>query len=107
MHRIALITVSVVALAATARAQVVTYYLHLSPSPVAVPGGTTVYTIDQTAPVASTPAAASVSVPKGLVQAFPTFIAPTFASPATLGLDFDVVANLSANLAMKNGCAVV
>ena len=106
MHRIALPTALMIALATTAGAQVATYYMHQSAGPVAVPGGTSAFTIDETAPTASTPVVEAVSVSKGFTQSFPTFVAPTFAAPATLGLDFDVIVHVSANLSM-GGCAEV
>src|SRR4029079_2596231 len=105
MRKVVLLAGAFVALAATARAQTVTYYLHKSASPVAVPGGTTIFTMDEVAPAAGSPVAETVSAPKGSVQSFPTFIAPTFAAPATLGMDFDVVVYESANLSMNN-CAL-
>jgi hypothetical protein len=106
MRRIALVMGIVAVLGTSAAAQTVTLYLHKSPVPVAVPGGTTTFVLDANPPTATTPVVESLSVSKTLTQAFPTFIAPTFAAPATLGLDFDVDVHLSANLAM-NGCAVL
>ena len=103
MRKVVLLAGALVALAATSRAQTVTYYLHKSASPVAIPGGTTVFTMDEVAPTASTPAVETFSLPKGSTQPF-TFVAPTFTAPATLGMDFDVVVHASANLSMKN-CA--
>jgi len=73
---------------------------------VPVPGGTTTFVLDGTAPVAAIPVADSASVPKTTSASFPTFIAETFASPTTIGLYFDVVVHLSANLSM-NSCADV
>jgi hypothetical protein len=107
MNRTALVIASVVALAATASGQTptTTWYLHKSGSPVGVPGGTTTFVIDENAPVASTPVAETVIVPKGTSQSFPTFIAPTFAAPTTLGLDLDAKIHVSANLSM-NDCAI-
>jgi len=104
MRKVVLLAGVIVALAATTRAQTVTYYLHKSASPVAIPGGTTVFTLDEVAPSAPGPVAETVSAPKGTTPTFPTFVAPTFAAPVTLGMDFDVVAYVSANLSMNN-CA--
>jgi hypothetical protein len=106
MRRTVLLTlVSLVLVTATA-AQAVTFYLHRSGVPVPVPGGTTTFVLDENPPVAPIPVAESISVPKKTAGALPTFIAPPFPSPATLGLDFDVVVELSANQSM-NSCAAV
>jgi hypothetical protein len=106
MRRIALLAVVLLGSVAGAGAQSLTFYLHKSASPVSVPGGTTTLFLDQTAPAGTAPAVESASVPKKTAAGIATFIAPAFASPATLGLDFDVTVHLSANLAM-NGCAGV
>lgn len=106
MHRIALPTVLVVALATAASAQVSTHYLHRSAAAVAVPGGTSLTIVDETPPTAAAPVVESISVPKGSSQSFSTFVAPAFGSPATIGLDFDAVVHVSANLAMTS-CAEV
>ena len=45
--------------------------MHQSAGPVAVPGGTSVFTIDETAPTSSTPVTEAVSVSKGFTQSFP------------------------------------
>jgi hypothetical protein len=106
MRRTALLTGSILVLAATTPARAATFYFHKSPTPVAVPGGTTTFVLDENAPVASTPVAESVSVPKKTTSSLPTFIAPAFTAPATLGLDFDVLVHLSANLSIDS-CATV
>jgi hypothetical protein len=95
----------VVALAGRGDAQTVTYYLHKAASAVPIPGGDTVFILDDVAPSAPTPVAESVSVPKGSNPSFQTFFHPTFTAPVTLGMDFDVTVFVSANLAMKTGCA--
>lgn len=107
MHRVALLTVGALAvLGTTALAQTSTFYLHETPSPVPVPGGTTTFVLDENPPVATTPDTESRSVSKKTTALFPTFIAPAFAAPAVVGLDFDLVIHLSANLSMNN-CAVI
>ena len=52
MRRTALLTLSLPALLMASAAQAVTFYLHRSGSPVPVPGGTTTFLLDQSAPVA-------------------------------------------------------
>lgn len=106
MRRISLLSAWACVLVTTVTASASTFYLHQTGSPVAVPGGTTTFILDENAPVAGTPVAASVSVPKKTQATLPTFIAPAFAAPATLGLDFNVVVHVSANLAM-NACGGV
>lgn len=107
MLRIALLALAVVVLSVVpGDAQTATYYLRKSASPVAIPGGTTSFVLDTAAPVATTPVAQSMSVPKGTTVVLPTFFIPTLAAPVTLGLDFDVVAHVSANLSM-NKCAIL
>ncbi len=107
MNRTALVIAAIIALATTASGQTptTTWYLHESGSPVSVPGGTTTFVLDENTPVASTPVAEMVIVPKGTTQSFPTFIAPAFAAPTTLGLDLDMQVHVSANLSM-NDCAI-
>jgi hypothetical protein len=106
MRRIVLLAAAVVvALAGRGDAQTVTYYLHKAASAVPVPGGDTIFIMDDVAPTAPTPVAESVSAPKGASPSFQTFYHPTFAAPVTLGMDFDVTVFVSANLAMKSGCA--
>ncbi len=107
MRTIAMLAASVVVLATTTSAQTVTYYMHKSGSSVGVPGGSTNIVIDENAPVGSTPVTEAASVSKGVTIAFPTFIAPTFATDTTLGLDFDVTVHVSSNLAMNNNCAIL
>jgi hypothetical protein len=106
MRRTVLLTLSSLVLVTATAAHAVTFYLHRSGVPVPVPGGTTTFVLDENPPVAPIPVAESVSVPTKTAGALPTFIAPPFPSPATLGLDFDVVVELSANQSM-NGCAAV
>jgi hypothetical protein len=83
-----------------------TFYLHHSVGGVSVPGGTTNFYLDQTAPTSGTVTAASLSVPMKTSATFPTFIAPTFGAPATVDVDFLATLHLSANLSM-NGCALL
>ncbi len=87
-------------------ASAATFYPHKSAVPVVVPGGTTTFFLDEVAPPGSTVVAESISVPKKTVVSFPTFIAPPFAAPATVGMAFLGTVHLSANLSM-NGCANV
>src|SRR5215475_964061 len=74
------------ALAAPARGDVKSFtaFLRKSPTPVTVPGGTTTFVLDPTAPVGSPPAAESVSVVKTSSAALPAFVAPTFTENAVL-----------------------
>lgn len=106
MRPITLMIATMAGLATVAEAQTVTYYLHQSPSPVAIPGGTTTFVLDANPPTATTPAVQAASVPKKTTATLASFVAPTFAAPTTIGLDFDVIVNLSANLTI-DACAFV
>ena len=83
-----------------------TGFLRKSPAPVAVPGGTTTFVLDPTAPVASTPVAQSVSVVKNSSAALPAFTAPTFTDNVTLPIKIGATVHLSANLGMGS-CAQI
>ena len=106
MRRLVLPSVPLLVLTSAAVPWAATFYLHESASPVPVPGGTTTFVLDQNPPVAPAPIAEQIMVPKGTSATFPPFIAPAFPAPVPLGLDFEVVAHLSANHRMKN-CAGV
>src|SRR5262245_1095957 len=83
-----------------------TGFLRKAPAPVTVPGGTTTFVLDPTAPVASTPMAESVSVVKNASAAFPAFIAPTFTQNTTLPIKIGATVHLSANLGIGS-CAQI
>ena len=83
-----------------------TGFLRKSPAPVAVPGGTTTFVLDPTAPVASTPVAQSVSVVKNSSAALPAFTAPIFTDNVTLPIKIGATVHLSANLGMGS-CAQI
>src|SRR5262245_6716982 len=96
------------ALAAPARGDVKSFtaFLRKSPTSVTVPGGTTTFVLDPTAPVGSPPAAESVSVVKTSSAALPAFVAPTFTENAVLPIKIGATVHLSANLSL-GGCAQI
>src|SRR4029077_1486077 len=102
MRRTVLLTLSSLVLVTATAAQAVTFYLHRSGVPVPVPGGTTTFVLDENPPVAPDRVAESVSLTRKTVGALPPLMPPPFPSLATLGLDFDVVVELSANQSMNN-----
>ncbi len=81
-----------------------TGYLHKSPTPAPVPGGTSVFVLTDTAPVGAPPITEQVSVIKQQSAAFPAFIAPPFTKDTLLPIKIGATVSLSANLGM-GGCA--
>ncbi len=89
-------------LTAGARADTHTFYFHHSASPVTVPGGTTNFFLDETAPTAAIPTpehvgAVSGEVPAGETASFPAFISQAFVTETLLGSIIDATVHLSAN----------
>jgi hypothetical protein len=87
-----------------AYAQTENFFFHQSGTPVTVPGGTTNFFLDMTAPLDGTPLVDAHSLGINAAQALPTFISMPFGSGATLLPIASVLLNLSANQKMKH-CA--
>ena len=81
-----------------------TGFLHKSPTPQPVPGGTSTFVLAPTPPVGSPPLTEQISVIKKQSGAFPTFIAPPFEKDTLLPIKIGATVSLSANLGM-GACA--
>lgn len=81
-------------------------FLRFSAAPVAVPGGSTSFYLDGTAPVAATATVATLQLTTGESGALPTFTAPAFAATTELAPNVVVTLDLSANHTIKR-CADV
>jgi hypothetical protein len=79
-------------------------FLHKSPTPQPVPGGTSIFVLSPTAPTGSPPLTEQISVIKKQSAAFPTFIAPPFTKDTVLPIKIGATVSLSANLGMGS-CA--
>ena len=96
----------VLGLAASGTAQTQSFFFHHSGAPVSVPGGTTNFFLDQTAPTATTPTVEERMLNVGATQSFPEFTSLAFGSNTTLLPIASVQLNLSASQQMR-ACADV
>ena len=81
-----------------------TGFLHKSPTPQPVPGGTSTFVLSPTAPTGSPVLTEQLSVIKTQSASFPAFIAPPFTQNAVLPIVIGATVSLSANLGMGS-CA--
>lgn len=94
----------VLGLFAPAQAETQRFFFHHSATPVAVPGGTTNFPVDTTAPVATTPLVEERVLGHNVAMAMPTFVTTAFGSGATFPPIASVVLNLSASPKIRH-CA--
>jgi hypothetical protein len=85
-----------VSLATAALPATQTFFFHHSDTPVAVPGGTTMCPLDETAPTALAPVAIQEHVAQNTSASFPACIAQAFGSDTLLPAFAAVRLNLSA-----------
>jgi hypothetical protein len=100
----ALFSVALVLVLAAAAEATPIFFLHHVDPPAVVPGGTTNFLLDQTAPTASAVTVEEIVLPAGMSASFPTFEAQAFLADTALGANVVVTTNLSANFKMR-ACA--